>query len=144
VNDKLQVVVDMLREHGFDTEARWIEQREHVAYYLTTAPADRNGECPARDCMGHDYGAHSPSCKVAAAWRALGDPRAEIDLNNAHDEAINDERWRQRQADPNYRAPTMTAINEFLRNAYSPERLDASVYANNPLSNLLPWTTSKK
>jgi len=131
VTDKLQVVVDMLREHGFDAEAKWIEQREHVAFYLTTLPADRNGECPD-GCGGYHSVAHIASCKVAAAWRALGDPRGAEDIEVAHEEALRDEAWRN---NPNYGAP-MT-VNEYLRSIYSPELVTSDIYPA-PLLSLIP------
>jgi hypothetical protein len=139
VNDKLQVVVDMLREHGFDTEARWIEQREHVTQLLSYRPyiGIYASEHVCAECEADEGTSCFANCKVAAAWRALGDPRALADVERAHDEALADERRRNAPRDPNYRASTMTVMNEFLRNAFTPERLEEALYANPALS-LLP------
>lgn len=97
----IQVAIDILRELGREDEARWIEHPDAVRALLKDPPADRNGECPGsreRDdasgdvrgwlCGGSVHDSHMPSCLIAAAWRALGDPRGQADIENAHDEAL--------------------------------------------------------
>ena len=133
--DKLQVVVDMLREHGFDTEARWIEQREHVAYYLSTHPY-QDDHC--QECFADGADAHMRDCKVVAAWRALGDPRALREIEFAHGEALREDRFRQRRTtDPNYRTPTSAELNGALKAAFSDPHFTSAIYADNPLFSIL-------
>lgn len=96
MSDKLQVITDMLRELGLEREATWVEQREHVATLLKLNPATGyDNSCES--CMSDSGSAHSRMCGVAAAWRALGDPRGAEDIEWAHEEALarapDMERW---------------------------------------------------
>ena len=103
VNVKLdQATEDRLRELGAtDDVLRWVRNPDAVRALLKDPPADRNGECPgsieyddaSRDvrgfaCGGSEYDSHRRDCPIAAAWRALGDPRGAADIENAHEEAL--------------------------------------------------------
>lgn len=103
----LKFATDALREVGLDEEARWLEQPQHVRALLKDPPGDRNGECPGSleyddatgdvrgySCGGSPHHPHTRACPVAAAWRALGDPRGAEDIENAHEEALREGRRR--------------------------------------------------
>jgi hypothetical protein len=97
VSDKLQVITDMLREMGMEREATWMEQREHVATLLKLNP--RTGEYyVCQVCEMDDGMSHLQACPVAAAWRALGDPRGAEDVERAHEESLRQESQRMNRA----------------------------------------------
>lgn len=90
-----QATEDRLRELGAtDDMLRWLRHPEAVRALLKDPPADRNGECPStgtatgNKCWGDSFSPHIQDCAVAAAWRTLGDPRGQADIENAHDEAL--------------------------------------------------------
>lgn len=91
----LAVLLDAARAcYGDDSEqVRWLENPEAVRELLAAHPvmqATVNGEdgavCP--ECYGNHGDAHQRICRVAAAWRALGDPRGAADIERAHEEAL--------------------------------------------------------
>lgn len=96
----IQVAIDILRELGHEDIARWVEHPEAVRALLRDPPADRNGECPGPaayetisgfhvgSCGGSEYHYHMRGCPIVAAWLAIGDPRAVVDVENAHEEAL--------------------------------------------------------
>lgn len=107
-------ITDLLRQHGLEDVARWVEHPEAVRTLLKLAlPV---GECQGDEsrCLGEgDWYAHSARCEVAAAWRSLGDPRGAADIANTHDEALRDNRViehnrEQRRLNPDAPTPAQT------------------------------------
>ena len=138
--DKLQVVADMLREHGFDEEARWIEHRDAVRVVFANFTTSDGGYCVS---CGETTGySHLRTCKLAQSLRDLKHPAIEEDADSAHYEALDEERRRNDFNVPtrrnDLRPMTMTGLQVLLRNTYPPERLDAALYADNPRLSLLP------
>ena len=100
----LAIITDHLRDLGLEDVARWVEHPDAVRELLRHSPiepAEYSGnewEALCRDC-GENVdesraSAHNRKCLVAAAWRALGDPRGQADIERAHEEAIREyERW---------------------------------------------------
>lgn len=96
---------DRLRELGAsDDMLQWLREPGAVRELLKYAPlyADRTEQCsgcgaPAGEAHqnwnGND-GKGLRHCEVAAAWRALGDRRGALDVDNAWDEALEQERPR--------------------------------------------------
>jgi hypothetical protein len=95
--DAIRIATDILRELGLEDVARWVEHPDAVRELLRHDPASTEGyseaHCPACD-MAEGY-AHARwmkdrrhYCPVAAAWRALGDPRGAADIERAHEEAL--------------------------------------------------------
>ena len=92
-----QVAIDILRELGHEDEARWLEHPDAVRELLKHDPVERidyeEVGCAGAECGGGDPTSeyrqpHSRTCPIAAAWRALGDPRAVADIQQAHERAI--------------------------------------------------------
>lgn len=76
--------------------AKWAANPQHVRELLKLDPYrpamidGADGEyCWA--CYATDSAAHHPTCAVAAAWRALGDPRGAEDIERAHEEALREQ-----------------------------------------------------
>ncbi len=86
----LAVVADQLRALGMEDEARWIEYPEAVRELLRHTPTTENAydELYCVRCDAQSGDVHRPACHVAAAWRALGDPRGQADIERAHEEAL--------------------------------------------------------
>ena len=91
---ELAVITDQLRTLGLEDVARWVEHPEAVRVLLEsrqTHAITSLGEYEGESC---DYCAtHSPrpcerECRIAAAWRALGDLRGAADIERAHEEAL--------------------------------------------------------
>lgn len=84
----LAVVCDQLRTLGLEDVARWVEHPEAVRELLSHAPTSYGGErCEVCDTAFMEE-SHYRTCSVAAAWRALGDPRGAADVERAHEEAL--------------------------------------------------------
>lgn len=82
--------------------AKWASNAQHVRELISHEPrvryvdGDENSECPQCGTQTAAHGRETfPSggptrryCRVAAAWRALGDPRGAEDIERAHEEAL--------------------------------------------------------
>ena len=96
----LAVVCDQLRTLGLEDVARWVENPDAVRELLKHEPtyADFNDRtcpcCGVGDGEAHRRGElpHDEHCRIAAAWRALGDPRGAADIERAHEEALRENR----------------------------------------------------
>lgn len=73
--------------------ARWVEHPDAVRELLQLNPAlsrdeaaEAYGSCER--CAAYDGEPHARDCPIAAAWRALGDPRGAADIERAHEEAL--------------------------------------------------------
>jgi len=76
---------DRLRELGAtDDMLTWLEQPEAVRELMRLSP-QTGYRCES--CAAYDDFAHERKCAVAAAWRALDDPRGAADIERAWDEA---------------------------------------------------------
>lgn len=101
----LAVLLDAARAcYGDDSEqVRWLLNPDAVRALLRHAPTtERYDEqaCPHCEAIHDDTARsiHSRTCPVAAAWRALGDPRGQADIERAHEEALRDRRQMSRTA----------------------------------------------
>lgn len=91
---------DQLRELGATEDMlTWLRHPEAVRTLVNLDP-EVGGDYACQKCMS--YAAHLSSCVVAAAWRALGDPRGAEDIERAHVEAIGEDGWRARQRSREY------------------------------------------
>ena len=94
---ELAVVCDQLRTLGLDDVARWVEHPDAVRTLLEsdqTHAITSMGEYEGESCDGcteERSPSHERECQIAAAWRAIGDPRGAADIERAHDEALQQE-----------------------------------------------------
>ena len=88
----LGIATDILRELGMEDVARWVEHPEHVRRYLKHTPVSgdetEDGACSGCRVEEARGRTHLRDCWVTAAWRALGDPRGQADIERAHEEAL--------------------------------------------------------
>lgn len=91
------VLLDAAREcYGDDSEqVRWLLKPDAVRELLRHAPSRAHGddvnycpECGVPDGEAHGASKRRAHCPVAEAWRALGDPRGDEDVELAHHEAL--------------------------------------------------------
>lgn len=84
--------------------AKWVEHPEAVRELLDFDPVSARGGaeeefCPACDVHltteSHGASKRNEHCPVAAAWRALGDPRGAADIERAHEEALREQAGRR-------------------------------------------------
>ena len=103
---RLAVALDAIREaFGDDSDvSRWAANAQHVRNLMERAryaEGSDDGEAPrCVDCGAAPWEPHTRTqlldssgkpwrdCIVAAAWRALGDPRGAADIERAHEEAL--------------------------------------------------------
>lgn len=82
--------------------AKWASNAQHVRELLKRAEYhqadEEGGNSPCVECGSDSYSAHFGPCLVAAAWRALGDPRGAEDIERAHEEALASNRRRPARA----------------------------------------------
>lgn len=109
----LAVVCDQLRALGLEDVARWVEHPDAVRELLKRGELAHVGDTHAGDWYCNGCGAPTDDahqsvevnvfgrtpgerehCPIAAAWRALGDPRGQADIERAHEEALNQDRAR--------------------------------------------------
>lgn len=95
----LAVLADALRSALPESDAaevlRWATHPEAVRELLKHASGeefDSGGESRCAACFSHDV--HYRTCRIAAAWRALGDPRGAADIERAHEEALREQERR--------------------------------------------------
>lgn len=104
--DLLRTLVgDRLEERGIPVApedvadvVRWAKNPDHVRRYLKHTPVSgdetEDGACTGcriEEARGYS---HLRKCWVAAAWRALGDPRGAEDIERAHEEGLLENRNR--------------------------------------------------
>ena len=85
--DALKIATDILRELGLEDVARWVEHPDAVRELLAATPnipydVERGGEGCDACSVGYPLAVriHARDCTVATAWRALGDPRGQADI----------------------------------------------------------------
>lgn len=69
--------------------AKWVANVQHVRELLKHEPMtgpELGIQCA--DCLARADQSHHRDCLVAAAWRALGDPHGQADIERAHEEAL--------------------------------------------------------
>jgi hypothetical protein len=129
--DALKIATDILRELGLEDVARWVEHPDAVRELLRSAwGASRSGDDVCGDANCHVFldETHMRTCRVPAAWRALGDPRGQADIERAHEEAIHHQtNILAVEVSAHNRAMTGLTpeqINGLYGEAYGPIRLD--------------------
>jgi hypothetical protein len=99
--------------------AKWVEHPDAVRTLLgrsiTSTTNDGTQVCASCGYDVNDMGvsfnySHERTCWVAAAWRALGDPRGAADIERAHDEALR--MARQRSDGPRLTAAALREARE--------------------------------
>lgn len=98
----------ILSEQDAADVARWAAQPEAVRELLKYAPQTGayavSMDCADENCQASDDDAHLAKCRIAAAWRALGDPRGAADVERAWEEALAQVPWREEDAELRRRA----------------------------------------
>ena len=96
--EALAVLLDAARAcYGDDSEqVRWLLNPGAVRELLSHTPGqiDDDSYCPSCGVgLYESHGVTAPRghCPVAAAWRALGDPRGAADIERAHEEALREQ-----------------------------------------------------
>lgn len=92
------IVTEKFAEADFHVKAedaadllKWAAHPEAVRELMKHTPAyqDEDLVCPASECVTeHGRWPHTRACAIAAAWRALEDPRAAADHELAYEQAI--------------------------------------------------------
>lgn len=91
-----EATIDRLRELGAtDDMMTWLAHPSEVRALLKLSPYNGAERCDA--CDEDAYDAHLCACPIAAAWRALGDPRGQADLERAREEADWEDERRDRE-----------------------------------------------
>lgn len=95
-------------EEAFRNAQHLVHVRELLSHepHVRYNDGDEISECPQCGTQTAAHGRESfPSggptrryCRVAAAWRALGDPRGAADIERAHEEALREEGQRANRA----------------------------------------------
>lgn len=95
MSDPISVITDHLRDLGMEDVARWVENPGAVRLLVALphyAPNETCRDCGADVDESHgqtfDHPRNPQWCRIAAAWRALGDPRGQADIERAHEEAL--------------------------------------------------------
>lgn len=92
-----EATIDRLRELGIaDDMLTWLAHPDAVRAMLKLGPYNDADRCVACDEDAVD--AHLRACPIAAAWRALGDPRGQADIERARDEAEWEDKSRERRS----------------------------------------------
>lgn len=108
--DAIQVAVDILRTLGLEDVARWVEHPDAVRALLKCGGfSGHRDDLFCSECGESGWDAHERTCPVAAAWRALGDPRGQADIERAHEEALAEQGRIERGRSP---ASAMAAFND--------------------------------
>lgn len=92
-----EATIDRLRELGIaDDMLTWLAHPDAVRALLKLYVYAGWGEL-CQECGGAEGDSHLRSCAIAAAWRALGDPRGQADIERACEEAEWEDKRRYRE-----------------------------------------------
>lgn len=97
-----EATIDRLRELGAtDDVLAWLARPDAVRTLLKLNVYAGFGEV-CQECGEGAGDAHLRTCPIAAAWRALGDPRGQADIECAREEAEWEDRRRDRRRSQEY------------------------------------------